>query len=283
MKKEKMENSLDKLHYLLKIAAILTGIAIILIYSIIEFFSLSYPVFEFIKSVLTDIFAVIFAYLVISFVLDKKGISPTKLFQRELSEEIVGLLPSTKKFLTETEANTQYNLDSKIHESKEFYLMAYSFITLFDRYRSEIIEVVKKGTIFKIIILEPQSKASQLLLKIQKQGYNIETDLVRVIKIIQGIITELDHEEKANFEVRFMDWLPSYSAMISNPNSLNGMIRLLIYPSIANVYHSKHSIFLIINKQGEEKYAFETFVQYFEELWKISKSLEVVLKNLQER
>ena len=161
--------------------------------------------------------------------------------------------------------------------------MAYSFITPFDRYRSEIIEVVKKGTIFKIIILEPQSKASQLLLKIQKQGYNIETDLVRVIKIIQGIITELDHEEKANFEVRFMDWLPSYSAMISNPNSLNGMIRLLIYPSIANVYHSKHSIFLIINKQGEEKYAFETFVQYFEELWKISKSLEVVLKNLQER
>lgn len=273
--------SIEQLGYVLKLLAILTSLILVMLYVGLEFMIPDKPYSEFLKSLSINIISVLIAYLVIAYVLDKRGLSPTKLFQQELSNSIINQFPLTKDYLTQSEANHLFDMGSKLHESTEFYLIGYSFVRVVDRLRLEFIKAAKNGTKIKIIVVEPKSEASSLLKGNQIKGYDIDNDLERILQICSSVREALNLEENSmgDFEIRFINNVPSFSILVSNPNSEAGVMRILHYPLTISHYHPDKAMYKVIRRENEAT-AFLEIVNNFEDLWRSAKTEKEVREKL---
>ncbi len=273
--------SIEQLGYVLKLLAILTSLILVMLYVGLELVVPNKPYSEFLKSLSINVISVLIAYLVIAYVLDKRGLSPTKLFQQELSNSIINQFPLTKDYLTQSESNHLFDMGSKLHESTEFYLIGYSFVRVVDRLRLEFIKAAKNGTKIKIIVVEPKSEASSLLKGNQIKGYDIDNDLERILQICSSVREALNLEENSigNFEIRFINNVPSFSVFISNPNSEAGVMRILHYPLTISHYHPDKAMYKVIRRENEAN-AFLEIVNNFEDLWSSAKTEKEVREKL---
>lgn len=262
-------NSLINLAYVLNIFAILTLVVLVGVYFGLSLLPETWQTFRSLaQSLISDISAVLVIFLVIGFFLDRKGLSPSRIFKEDLITDLLKRYPSTKNFLTSQEANAQFDIVEKLKNAKEAYLTGWS-LTLLQKISPDIIEAILNGTKIKLLITEPKSSASQLLLQHQTDN-DIERDLDLVLKVVSKIKDEVTQKNgvllEGIFEVRFVCWIPSCSLMFINPNSEHGLMRLMIYPMSVKTNHSAIETFKVIYKKEDPK-VFNYFLKDFETFW----------------
>lgn len=264
------KNSINKLTYVLNIFAILTLLVLVGVYFGVGFIPENQQTLKsFIQSLISDISAVLIIFLVISFFLDRKGLSPSNILKEDLISDLLKRYPTTKSFLNASEATSQFEIVNKLKTSKEVFITGWSLI-LIQKINNHIIDsIVNNNTKVKIIITEPKSAAAKLFSNHQVND-NIEHELELVLTVIENMRKEIVKRTGKSLdgllEIKFCSWLPSSCLMFANPYSEDASLRLMVYPLSAKTNHTSVESFKVILKK-EEPIVFNYFLNEFETLW----------------
>lgn len=259
--------------FVLNIFAILLSAVLIAAYYFIGWTDIDERTKELTLSIIPNIIAVLFTYLIINFFLDKRKMSPSQILKNELVKDIIQELPYTSEFLNFEEANKKFDFQQHLKSAKEIYLVGYSLVSILDRFRPDIVKALLEKVIIKIIVMEPQSVASKLLTQHQRRN-NLDLDLIKVLDIIRDTKNDVKKEgleiTDEQFEIRFTSWPPSCALMFINPSFSDGSIRMQVYPLAVKTNHSRIKTYKIISKK-EEGDVFDYLIQQFYFLWEDAK------------
>lgn len=262
--------SINRLAYVLNIFAVLTLLILVGIYISVGLLPESQETIKnLIQSLISDISAVLIIFLVVTFFLDRKGLSPSSILKEDLIGDLLKRYPTTKSFLNASEATSQFDIVDKLKTSKEVFIVGWSLV-LIQKINNHIIDsIINNNTKVKIIITEPKSAASKLFSNHQIND-NIEHELEMVLTVVENMRKEITKRAGIPLndllEIKFCSWLPSSCLMFANPNLESGSLRLMVYPLSAKTNHTSVESFKVILKK-EEPIVFNYFLNEFETLW----------------
>lgn len=225
---------------------------------------------ELLKQLIPEFMASLIVVLVIYFIFVRKGMSETEELIEQISQNLRNHFPSKGGFISPAELKAVFDLKKEIGNAQEIDLIGYSLVALISSYQQDIIQALKRGGKYRIIIIKPNSAASKLI----DQNMTIkemELDLVRVIQRLEQIqkeVASFPTKKAGKIEVKFMDWIPSCAIVRADD-----LMSIKFYALDVKTDHPKIITNMFLSSRVNPD-MFEYFVQQFNLLWDQSESFE---------
>ena len=261
-----MKDFYKKMNWLMVLLAVVSSLGLILIFLFINQNPWQQGLTELIENVIPDLVAVLIAVPIIYFLFRARGISPQEELKQGIVSEIIKLNNYNNQFDSEETINSNFNLHEKLPDAQSLCFLALAGYNFLSEFRPKITEAVRKGCSIRIMIVNPWSKASEIIMDHQGQR-ELEADLKRTKARIEQINQELSSGKvKGKFEVRYTNWIPSCSLVILNEKQLDGLMRLKIYPLDIDLPLTQLKTHTIFSRRINPS-LFESFLCQFNTLW----------------
>jgi hypothetical protein len=138
-------------------------------------------------------------------------------------------------------------------------------------YREVIIKRVQVGTIVRLILIDPTSKASATFREVWEYS-TFDTDFQRSLGLIHEIQDAIKKsgKSKGKFEIRLLAWIPSCTMIIVDSHLSTGKAKVAVNnPNYSTSTASRPHI--ILNKNNDP-YWYTYYNDEFEKLWNQAKS-----------
>jgi hypothetical protein len=153
--------------------------------------------------------------------------------------------------------------------AKSMYALGYNHEELLRGFRKLLIESIRAGLQVRILLVDPNSAARDLLLANSHRKEWVDQHLENSFQYIAEIMKSIDgSNSRGSLDVRVISWIPSCSLVILNHDQDTGIARVAIHPPSINQPpgESRKRLNLIL-KQEECPEEFEYFRTSFEFLW----------------
>jgi hypothetical protein len=163
-------------------------------------------------------------------------------------------------------------IKKELAEATHIDIMGYSLISFLLAYRESIVQAVLKGAKVRMIVINPDSKVIDIMRDLSPST-SIRSDIQRSIHSATYVANKSKTSLKGDILVRLVDWIPSCSLIITDPEKEIGIIRVGVYtPHYKSP--SDNRVFMKLS-QKKEKYWFDIYAEEFELLWAESKPYEL--------
>lgn len=261
------ENISKNINYLLVLLASTSIIIVIGLYFLIENIDFNLSIKNLILQVLPNFLAVLLAFLIVNYFLNRKGISTTKSLTNEIVTSLYQEL-NKQKILEKEEANANFNLKEKLETAQTLDIVAFSAINLLNTYRDNLVKSISKGSKIRVIRVKNHSSAAKVIMENSRMK-GLEKDLERTDKILEFAndeIIKIDNTLLENFKTRKIEWIPSCSMIIYNRNEKDASIKLTVNHLHLSTPISHRSMNFIITRTLNPDW-FDYLVSQYERLW----------------
>ena len=180
--------------------------------------------------------------------------------QNSLGKEIgSGFLKKLDHFYGES-----ITIKKELAEATQIDIMGYSLISFLLAYSDAIIQAVLKGAKVRMIVINPKGKVIEVMRDLSPKT-GIQDDIQRSLHSASSIQNKSRASLKGSVEVRLIDWIPSCSLIITDPEKENGLIRIGIFTPHYKSSSDKRAFMKLAPKR--EKYWFDIYAEQFELLW----------------
>lgn len=169
-----------------------------------------------------------------------------------------------------------YDIRTVIPKSKTIDIVGYSSKSIVEDCRIEIVNSVLAGSEVRLVVVEPNSQASQLIMANSKLKL-FEADIINTKTRSEAIIKEIEEKSKnlkhgGKFEIRFMNWVPSYTIFLSDRNEETGSLKLTVN-HLTYFTQYKEPAFRNLIYKSKDPTGFLYICDQFEKIWEVSKPL----------
>jgi hypothetical protein len=85
------------------------------------------------------------------------------------------------------------------------------------------------------------------------------------VNAIKGVLTRPQNEKSGHFDVKFIEWLPSCSMILYNPEEDDGEAKIKVYPPFYSTNHLNPIEMIVDKKSYPDQFAY--FVEQYNRLW----------------
>jgi hypothetical protein len=250
---------------------------------ILTFVGLNY-VIEPYSSILLNISANLLGVVLLFFLIDRFF----HLEDQEIADNVSALERRIENLSNRLERNTSFLkgsddrntslIMSLIPDAKDVRLVGYSLENLLTaEFIENLVIFARNGGNLKVVIIDPRSQAAELVISNSSQD-PIRNDINQTIKLLRQTHQRSISNTSGQIEVRIINWLPSCSMVIIDPNSprdyLQVSINCLSYRSTP-----KMRPHFILTKSGNEQRWYQEYLNQFDDLWKESSPIELTDSN----
>lgn len=256
-----------KVNYLLTLLAVSSSIIIIGLYFAIVSLMGDSTGKDLLLQILPNILAVLIAFLIVNYFLNRKGLGPTQTLKEEITNSIYQKFDGDKVYESK-EANQKFDLKNKFKSSKSIDILGYSCVNLLRTFRDEISEAVLNGTKVRIVIIKPGTDSSKVVMENSRMK-GLEKDLESSQTMLRIAMEEIEKSKKrtrGNLELRKIDWVSGCSMIIYNRNQIDGEVKLTVNHLHLSTPISSRNINHIFKKSVHPDW-FEYLTEQFERLW----------------
>jgi hypothetical protein len=230
---------------------------------------------ELVVQITIELISALIVVVVLYYAFIKKGIDSESRLINDIATKVKDEF-NESGFMLQEKSLKIFDLNSKLKNSKEILISGYSCRYLIAGHRSEFKKAVLNKTDFKILIIEPNSLGSKLLMENQTFK-EIDNDLRDVQERLQALIKEVDTEKGTKkvgkIEIRVLSWLPSCAMIVANPiNGKFATLKLKIYAPSGNVPLTKIMTHMVI-EEAKETELFNYFKDDFYRMWEKAKPI----------
>jgi hypothetical protein len=218
--------------------------------------------------------------------LKSRGIDPNEQFREELvgtflnrmkteispknMDSLVQKIASYKgaRFLHLEHSKELFQFSEKLKTARSIWINGYSCAELLREFKSEIERALIHGTDFKIIITDPNSTAAKMMEERHSHPESVVTDInyvVSQINAIKSAVSKAKHKKAGHIDVKFIDWIPSCSMILYNPDEEDGEVKIKVYPPFYSTKHYNPIEMIIERKNYEDQFAY--FYEQYNRLW----------------
>ncbi len=166
-------------------------------------------------------------------------------------------------------------IKKELAEATQIDLMGYSLISFLLAYSDAIVQAVLKGAKVRMIVINPNSKVIEVMRDLSPKN-SIQNDIQRSLHSASSITNKGKGSLKGGIEVRLIDWIPSCSLIITDPEKESGVIRIGVNTPHYTSSSDKRAHMVLSPKK--EKYWFDVYTEEFELLWAEAKLYEIPSK-----
>jgi uncharacterized membrane protein len=173
-----------------------------------------------------------------------------------------------EKFIRLEYSKEKFRFSEKLKVANSIWINGYSCAPLFREFKSEIERSLLNGTNIRLIITEPHSVAARMMEERDVHAERVVADINYVkseIAVIRDALTKSKNKKLGHFDVKFIDWLPSCSMILYNPEEEDGEVKIKVYPPFYSTNHF-NPIEMIIDKKSYRD-QFDYFVAQYNRLW----------------
>lgn len=270
-----MKDNNSKIEYLTIIIGVITLVLISLLYFYIKKQVLGETTSfgELSTQVIPDLIAALIAFVMIFILFNRMGIGREDILVEKITK--AAFADGNLKFGVQQEIDQKYDLKEKLKSCKSLDVVGYSNRYFISGVRPELETAILSGMNLRVIILEPNSSASKLLMDHQILN-EIEVDLQDVLRRIKNLNETIVNSKKkraGKIDVRTLNWLPACSMIIVKPKSnKNPSIKIKFYAPSGRTALTQIESHTIINEVKDTK-LFEFYSNEFEKMWNSSKTI----------
>lgn len=182
---------------------------------------------------------------------------------RNLIENKFGVLNDVK------ESKDKFNFEKLLQSAEQVDVIGYNLTSFLDEFRGKIIEQVQKGTKVRVIVVDPNSLAREMMYK-HSTLHLYDKDIIQTFGFVNYINDGLSRKgQKKKFEFRVIDWIPSCSLIIVDANKSTGIMNVKVNTPSYRTPKYESRLHLIFTQTEQPKW-FEFFAKQFNELWEYS-------------
>jgi len=279
----------EKIEWLLFVIAI---ILVLLLSALFIYFEniinsgAQFPVLVLINQVLPGLIATLIVVIFIYIFLKSRGIDANEQFREELVktlidrikidispkniDSLVQKIASYKgsRFLRLEHSKELFQLSEKLKVAKSVWINGYSCAQLFKEFKGEMERALINGTDFKIIITEPNSTATRMMEERDVNAARVVADINYVLSEINAIkntLAQAKNRHAGSLDVKLIDWLPSCSMILFNPDEEDGEVKIKVYPPFYSTNHFNPIEMIIDRKNFPDQFAY--FHEQYHRLW----------------
>jgi len=253
---------MDKKHrarYFLAVYLVIAGLAIVLVLVGINYAKDTWQ--SVVLNLSTELLGVVLIFFLINrlFLIDDWDTS-TRI------ENLFNRLEKHTSLLRGPEDNIPF--DELIANSMDIRLLGYSLITVFSRHSAMLAQRVRDGARLRMIIVDPRSTAGQLI----QDNSNVKYPEDLIIAHVRNV-TDITKDAKSRIEIRSLNWIPSCSLILVDPEQSDAHVRVTIYPPYPLAPVSERAHFIL--SRQEDKRWYYTFINQFEDLWSQAEPIDL--------
>ena len=244
-----------------------------------------------------DLIAALIIFIFIYWFLTRKGIDSKNQIKEDIIEHITEGVKSNisaenikrlafeldslnnTKILGSKDSREIFQFEAKLKTAKEIWMNGYSCRHFLGQNRQKIEEAIRRGTNFRLIIMNKNSKASEMMNERTVKKNLLNEDIETTLDLIKEINknTKNENKGKGTIEIRYTKWIPSCSMLIFNPNEKNGEIKVNVYPPFHSTSKSIDSVNFVLTK-SRKNHLFEYYLDQFNRLWNRDSESEIGLE-----
>lgn len=270
MEDSKLTNRLTLAVYLF-----LAVLAVILALVGIKYIQSDSPTRDLIINLSTEILGVVIIFFIVNqlFLLNK---------ERDFVKQIESIKDDIKSrfspLIWQNEIRDQFDFISEIHDSQYIYLLGYNIEDFLQKFREQIIKSIIRGTNVKIIIINNNSIAGDLIRINLSASQKYDEGAKRSLEYLLQIKEFIDKNEnsKGSIEIRLVTWIPSCRIILIERENETGIAKIRIHSPCRSLPlgRIREPLNLILDKEKDSR-EFNYFKKNFELLWK-SKTAKIL-------
>ena len=173
----------------------------------------------------------------------------------------------------------QFNFDTMVHSAKEIDVVGYNLAEFFKEYYGTIAERVTQGAHVRVVIVDPSDTARDLFMCNSSLG-DFDGHVTRTLYYFKYIRELANNSRKVagSFEVRFTNWIPSYSMISVDRSSKSGNIKASIYSIHYRIPEHVADLNIVLERKEHPKW-FDYFINQYEKIWEISEAWDGSIPN----
>lgn len=262
MEDSKLTNRLTLAVYLF-----LAAVAVILALVGIKYIQSDSPTRDLILNLSTEILGVVIIFFIVNqlFLLNK---------ERDFVKQIQSLKDDIKSrfspLMWQNEIKYKFDFVSEIHNAQNIYLLGYNLANLLQEFREQIRMSVIKGSHLKIITINDNSIAGELIRINLSDNQTYDHYVKRGLKYISQIkqFVEEHKDAKGSVEIRLVTWIPSCSITLIEREDETGIAQVRIHSLSLPLPlgRIREQLNLILDKEKNSR-EFDYFKKNIELLW----------------
>lgn len=150
--------------------------------------------------------------------------------------------PSVDRFLKNRRDFAPF--EQRIEQANEICILAASFIGIATTYSGLFTRKIKEGCKFKFLLIKPETDSATIMSKALytiKGPSDFNSDIKRTLQKLRSIVEISKNSNiKGTIEIKLMEWVPSYSMVLINPNKPNGEIIVELYSFLEDFFDRPH-------------------------------------------
>ena len=163
------------------------------------------------------------------------------------------------------------SLEKLLANRKVISLLGWSMITPLSRHSSALIHNIKNGASVRIVVIDPESTARELLRTPNRITHSFDAFCGYVSDIQKEVINAT-----GSFEIRVLNWIPSCSLVLLDPLNADGYTRVTIYPPLPSAPVGERAHFLLSSTHDKRWHS--SYVNQFEKIWEMATPLALPAK-----
>lgn len=257
---------MNKQRYALAVYLLLAAISIILSLIALNYYQNSNSIQSLLLNISTELAGTVILFFIVNqlFLLDRDEELPKaiKNLTARVNEQFSPLMMSDNV--------TQLFIDEKffLNSAESIDVVGYNLVGMIRHLRTIFGEAVRKGVKVRIIVVDRNSTAAEMLCKHSDKPQMISDDMRNVLDFIHDIEQNIKNgpKPKGTFEVRQTSWLPSCAMTIIRYKTDNdGIARITIHPPSFRLPARGRRALMLRKRDYPDD--FEYFSAQFEGLW----------------
>lgn len=246
-----------KVRYLLAVYLFLTAIAIV--FALVGVNYSQDPLQSLVLNLSTEILGAVLVFFVINrlFLIEDWEMS-------ERLNELADRLEQRSSFLFGREFRESEKIEQVLKDSSKISLLGYSLVRFIRMFRDTLTEQVFKGAQLRIVVIDPESKAAELIRE-NLATSEFQRDIETSLEYIKHIIEQGQERGKGRVEVRSINWIPSCAMIIIDPDKPTGYLSVGIYPPYYELSPQDRAKFKL-TPLGDERW-YKKYCAQYEQLW----------------
>lgn len=250
-------NRKQRTRYLLAVYLIVVFVAVIL--GLIAFSCGNDTWQSMLLNLSTELLGVAFIFFLINrvFLIEEWGIS-------DRVEKLANRLEQRTRFLFGQDHGETDKIERLLANSSKICLLGQTLVNFLRTFRVALAEQVRNGAFLQIVIIDPKSQAANLM-RANSVTSQYERDIASSLDYIKQIIQQSQDGGRGKIEVGFINWTPSCSMIIIDPDEPGGYLGVGIYtPRYGS--HPDTGAKFVLTRQIDE-YWYKTFIEHYEQYW----------------
>lgn len=229
------------------------------------------PIQDFLLNIAADFFGVAFLFFLVNrfFALDSEDTVSNQVDRLiHLAEQGFNVL------VEEEEARQRLDIKKLLTTCHQLDILSFTLTEFLHEFQAQISECVCRGARVRILVIDPQSTAREVIYQNSAEHRPYDRDIVLTLSYIQKIqemIAGGNKQVKGGFDFKLTKWIPSCGLIIVDPNLKleSSMMKVTLHSPHYKTPGHESNLNIVFSHRDQPKW-FGYFEEQFNRLWEES-------------